>query len=239
MIERRLRDGRESWFPSTPSLAPAVIARLPARPDSPTRRLPRRALVIAVAALVLAGTALAASVLDLVPGVRIQRVDDLPELGYVVPPFGRETTVERARGDLPFELTLPEGLGEPDRVLVDRDRGGAPVVTAVYGTDLSARLILTQWPASYVLFDKLLRIDTRAEYVDVHGAPGHLDRRRRPRGLLPRALRRGRPGRGLRDRKRARLAPRRRLVPARDRRLARARARDRRVAAVRAISAAR
>ena len=120
----------------------------------------------------LAGTALAASVLDLVPGVRIQRVDDLPELGYVLPPFGRQTTVARARRDLPFELTLPEGVGEPHRVFVDRDRGGAPVVTAVYGTDLSARLILTQWPASYVLFDKLLRIDTRAEYVDVHGAAG-------------------------------------------------------------------
>ncbi len=120
----------------------------------------------------LAGTALAASMLDLVPGVRIQRVDDLPELGYVLPPFGRQTTVARARRDLPFELTLPEGVGEPHRVFVDRDRGGAPVVTAVYGTDLSARLILTQWPASYVLFDKLLRIDTRAEYVDVHGAEG-------------------------------------------------------------------
>ena len=172
MIERRLRESADAWFPETPSLAPAVVARLPARPDLPTRRFPRRAVVIAVAALMLAGTALAASVLDLVPGVRIQRVDELPELGYVVPPFGRETTVDRARRDLPFELTLPDGLGEPDRVLVDRDRGGAPVVTAVYGTDLSARLILTQWPARYVLFDKLLRIDTRAEFVDVHGAEG-------------------------------------------------------------------
>jgi hypothetical protein len=172
MSERHLRESAEAWFPETPSLAPAVLGRLPARPDSPTRRLPRRALVIALAVLALAGSALAASVLDLVPGVRIQRVDDLPELGYVAPPFGRETTVERAGRDLPFELALPGGLGEPDRVLVDRDRGGAPVVTAVYGTELSARLILTQWPASHVLFDKLLRIDTRADYVDVHGAEG-------------------------------------------------------------------
>lgn len=172
MIEGRLRESADAWFPETPSLASAVKARLPAMPDSPARRLPRRALVVAVAALVLAGTALAASVLDLVPGVRIQRVDDLPELGYVAPPFGRETTVERLRSDLPFELTLPEGLGDPDRLLVDRDRGGAPVVTAVYGTDPSARLVLTQWSASHVLFDKLLRIDTRAEYVDVHGAEG-------------------------------------------------------------------
>ena len=172
MIESRLRESADAWFPETPSLAPAVLARLPARPESPTRRLPRRALVVALAALALAGTALAASVLDLVPGVRIQRVDDLPELGYVAPPFGRETTVERARRDLPFELTLPEGLGEPDRLLIDRDRGGAPVVTAVYGDEPGVRLLLTQWPARFVLFDKLLRIDTSAEYVDVHGAEG-------------------------------------------------------------------
>jgi hypothetical protein len=172
MIESHLRESADAWFPETPSLAAAVAAQLPARPDSPSRRLPRRALVVAIAALALAGTALAASVLDLVSGVRIQRVDDLPELGYVAPPFGRQTTVKRLRRDVPFELTLPEGLGDPDRVLLDRDRGGAPVVTAVYGTELSARLILTQWPASHVLFDKLLRIATHAEYVDVHGAEG-------------------------------------------------------------------
>jgi hypothetical protein len=172
VIERHLRESADAWFPETPSLATAVAARLPARPDEPARRLPKRVLLVAVAALVLAGTALAATALDLVPGVRIQRVDDLPELGYVVPPFGRETTVERARRELRFELVLPEGLGEPDRVLVDRDREGEPVVTAVYGTDLSARMILTQWPASAVLFDKLLLPDTRAEFVDVHGAEG-------------------------------------------------------------------
>jgi hypothetical protein len=171
MIERHLRESADNWFPETPSLAPAVLVRLPARPDAPARRVPKRALVVALAALLLAGTALAASLLDLVPGVRIQRVEDLPELGYVVPPFGRETTVERARRGLPFELALPEGL-EPDRVLVDRDLDGQPVVTAVYGTELSARMILTQWPARSVLFDKLLLPRTRAEFVDVHGAPG-------------------------------------------------------------------
>lgn len=172
MIERHLHESADAWFPETPALSPAVLARLPARPDASTRRIPRRALVVALAALVLAGTALAASVLDFVPGVRIQRVDDLPELGYVAPPFGSETTVERVSGSLPFELSLPEGLREPDRVLVDRDAEGHPVVTAVYGTELSARMILTQWPASHVLFDKLLGLSTRAEYVDVHGAQG-------------------------------------------------------------------
>jgi hypothetical protein len=174
MIEARLRESAESWFPETPSLATQVAARLPARPDADAqaRRLPKRALVFAVVALALAGTALAASVLDFVPGVRIQRVEDLPELGYVEPPFGRETTIERARRGLRFELALPEGLGEPERVLVDRDLEGEPVVTAVYGTDLSARLILTQWPADRVLFDKLLLADTRTEFVDVHGAEG-------------------------------------------------------------------
>jgi len=172
MIERHLRESAEAWFPETPSLAPAVVGRLPALPDPPARRLPKRALVVAFAALALAGTAVAASVLDLVPGVRIQRVDELPELGYVVPPFGRETTAEDARSGLPFELVLPEALGDPDRVLVDRGLDGEPVVTAVYGGGVSPQLILTQWPADRVLFDKLLRPDTRTEYVDVDGAEG-------------------------------------------------------------------
>ena len=57
-------------------------------------------------------------------------------------------------------------------MLLDRDRAGASVVTAVYGGDERARLVLTQWVAEAVLFDKMLGYETRTEYVDVSGAPG-------------------------------------------------------------------
>jgi hypothetical protein len=150
-----------------------VLERLPAAPDEATRRrLPRRALAVAVAVLVLAGTAVAADWLDVIPGVRVTQVEELPELGYQWPLFGEDTTLDAARRALPFEPVLPGEAGAPDRLLLDRDREGSPVLTAVYGDDVGARLLLTQWPASVVLFDKLLTHYARSRYVDVEGAPG-------------------------------------------------------------------
>jgi hypothetical protein len=129
--------------------------------------------VIALAALALTGTALAASMLELVPGVRIQQMEELPELPFTEPPsFGAASTIEDARRAIPYELVLPDSLGDPDEVFLDRDLGGAPIVTAVYGSAESARLILTQWPAESVLFHKLLTYDASARFVDVHGASG-------------------------------------------------------------------
>ena len=174
MNESRLHDAAESWFPPTPSVAAAARQRLPARPDPLAERSSRRrVLVVALAALLLTGAAVAASALDLVPGVRIQRVEQLPEIPFATVPFyGAETTLEEARRTVPFELMLPPGLGEPDSVLLDRDRSGAPVATAVYGGGDGARLVLTQWAGGDVLFDKLLTFDSSATFVDVDGASG-------------------------------------------------------------------
>jgi hypothetical protein len=174
VIEHRLHEAAESWFPETPDVVAPVLARLPSLPDAEPSRWPsrRRVLVVALALLAVTGTALAATALDLVPGVRVQQVEELPELGYQTIPGGDSVDLDAARAGLPFELLLPEGLGEPDTLLRDRDRAGAPVVTAIYAGDQSARLVLTQWPASYVLFDKLLLADVSVEYVDVHGAEG-------------------------------------------------------------------
>lgn len=171
MIEQRLREASSRWFPPTPSLAAEVRARLPAVPEKAAPRL-RRPAVVAFAVLAFAGTAVAASWLEFVPGVRVQRVDDLPEVGMTMPFFGRETSVETLRGQLRFELVLPARLGDPDSLYLDRDREGAPVVTALYGLDDSPRLLLTQWPATVILFDKLRDHYTRSEYVDVDGARG-------------------------------------------------------------------
>jgi hypothetical protein len=173
VIEQRLRESSAAWFPPAPSLAADVLERVSAAPDRTVRRhVPRRVLAVAIAVLVLCGTAVAASWLDLVPGVRIRQVERLPEVGYVATPFGEETTLAGARARLGFEVVLPTSLGDPDTLLLDRDREGSPVLTAVYGDDERARLVLTQWPASAILFDKLLTFATRSEYVDVDGAPG-------------------------------------------------------------------
>jgi hypothetical protein len=171
VIERRLRAASEGWFPPTPPLATAARTQLPALPDR-SRRLPRRLLAVAFAALVLAGAAVAASVLDVVPGIHIGRAERLPEVGLTSPLYGHPTTLPAARLAAPFRLLLPEDLGAPDLVYLDRDPGGAPVVTAVYGGHRRARLVLTQWPARAVLFAKLLTYDARKDVVDVGGALG-------------------------------------------------------------------
>ena len=172
MIERRLHESAEAYFPATPALAAAARDRLPASPAVPPR-IPRRPLAVALAALALAGAAVAASALDLVPGVRVQRVPELPSVPFTqFPGYGREVTPRQAQGAVQFRLLLPSALGPPSRMLLDRDRAGAPVVTAVYGSDERARLVLTQWVAGALLFDKMLGYDTRTEYVDVAGAPG-------------------------------------------------------------------
>jgi hypothetical protein len=169
VIERRLADVAEGYFPATPRVADRT--RLPAAPDP----RPVRPLVVALAlvALGLTGAAVAATALDLVPGVRVERVEEPPSVAFTqFPGYGEPTTLEAAQDAVPFTLLLPRGLGRPSRILFDRDRAGAPVVTAVYGGERRARLVLTQWVARAVLFDKLLRYETRVEPVDVGGRPG-------------------------------------------------------------------
>lgn len=172
MNEHDLREGADVWFPVTPTIAPGVTARLPALPDATAPRRSRRVLVIALAVLLLTGTALAATQLDLVPGVRVDRVDSLPVVPYAAPAFGRDVSLEEATLVVPFTVLLPGALGDPDRVLLDRDRSGESIVTAVWGASDGARLVLTQWSAESVLFEKLLTFDTSARYVDVEGASG-------------------------------------------------------------------
>ena len=172
MIEERLFEAAEAWFPPTPSLAERVRPRLPARPDQ-VRRVSRRAPAIALAALVLAGGALAASLLDLVPGVRLTQVERLPSVALMQPlSAGSPVTLAEADRVVPFTPLLPSRLAGPAHYFLDRDPAGRVVFTAVYGSDTHAGLVLTQWRGGPVLFDKLLGYDARTEYVDVGGAPG-------------------------------------------------------------------
>lgn len=169
--EPALRNASVGWFPPTPALAEGVRARLPSTPD-PRRRHFRRAMVVAIAILVLVGAAIAASALHLVPGVRIDRVDRLPEVSYTWQPAGAQVEPEDARRSVPFTLLLPSGMQRADRLLLDRDPDGAPVVTAIYGGPAGASLVLTQWEANDVLFHKLIGHDTTTKFVDVDGAAG-------------------------------------------------------------------
>jgi hypothetical protein len=180
-LERRLAAlAPEYPFPATPDLAGAAGARLGV---TGRRRRPGR-LVLALAALVAAFAAvLAASpgargaladLLDFLPGVRVERVEELPTmpLSSWTGVYGEEVAPAEAEREAPFELLMPESLGRPDHVYRYRDPSGGLVVTAVYGDERDARLVLTQWTTEDVLFHKLLGPVTQAELVDVRGARG-------------------------------------------------------------------
>lgn len=166
--------GRQVEFPPEPDLAAAVRARIERRP-----RVPRRALVIAFAALVVAIAAAFA-----VPparsailrwfgfhGVRIEFVDELP----TVPPrarlaLGTKTTLDAARAAVPFELSTSKLLGPPDAVYLLGRR-----VWFVYGDERRPRLLVAQFPGTTEggLVKKLIEPGTRVEFVTVDGAPGY------------------------------------------------------------------
>jgi hypothetical protein len=174
-LERRLADAAASYrFPPTPDLATAARSRLPGRRS-------RRRLVLALAAaLVAAAVAVAASpgarsairdLLDAIPGVSVERLPELPPGSYVLlPDYGERVGLERAQAAAGFPLRLPDGLGEPDAVHLDRDRAGAPVVTAVWGADTGPRLVLTQWRARSILFHKSLGPRSQARLVRLDGS---------------------------------------------------------------------
>ena len=167
-------------FPPTPDLAGAAGVRL--SPPRTTRRPLRAAAVAAGVAALALGGALAfstsargalADLLDLVPGVRIERVDELPEMPFSDPDaYGRPVSLAEAERLAPFPLVTPRPLGEPDLAYHARDAAGADLVTLVWGDDARGRAVLTTWRAEEVLVHKLLGPGTRAELVDVGGASG-------------------------------------------------------------------
>lgn len=180
-LERRLAALVPDFpFPATPDLAGAAGARLGI---SGRRRRPGR-LVLALAAVVAAFAAVLtvspgargalADWLDFLPGVRVERVDELPSMPLAswTGVYGEEVTLAEAERQAPFEILLPESLGEPNLVYRYRDPSGGLVITAVHGDERDARLVLTQWTTEDVLFHKLLGPVTQAQLVDVREARG-------------------------------------------------------------------
>jgi hypothetical protein len=179
-LERRLAAlAPEYPFPATPDLAGAAGARLGI---SGRRRRPGR-LVLALAAVAAFAAVLAASPgargaladwLDFLPGVRVERVDELPSMPLAAwtGVYGEKVSLAEAEREAPFAILLPASLGDPDLVYRYRDPSGGLVVTAVYGDERDARLVLTQWTTEDVLFHKLLGPASQAELVDVREAGG-------------------------------------------------------------------
>jgi hypothetical protein len=146
MNDRELRAlARYVDFPAERDLAPAVRARLTARPQR------RRGLVAALAALVLAlAVAFAvpparSAILRFLhlQGVTIERVERLPEVKTSRPlDLGNPLTLGEARRTVHFRPLVSALLGEPDRITWDGRQ-----LWFVYG---DTRLLVSQFLASGV-----------------------------------------------------------------------------------------
>jgi hypothetical protein len=151
-----------------------VLGRLPQRRPFPWRRTAVAvvvALVAAAAAIALTPAARSAFLdwIDAIPGVRIARVEKLPQ-SELLPDFdfGRPVTLEEARRAASFPIRLPDGVGDPTDVYLDRDGAGQAVVTIGY----DRRLMLTEWHETQPLFYKLIGPGTRVDPVRVGASDG-------------------------------------------------------------------
>lgn len=167
---RRL--GPDVEFPATPDLTSRIGPLL--EPRRARRRLPRRALVVALAVLVLAiGIAFAVppartAILDLFGfgGVTIERVDRLPpaEERELAAGLGVPVTPAQAQHDLGFRVLLPPSK-HPLQIY---ERFGAAVLLRT-----PKPVLLTEFLGGDAgVLKKYTAGATRVEFVDVDGNPG-------------------------------------------------------------------
>ena len=178
-LELRLRQlGRELDLPEPRDLAAAVTRRVE-QPTEARAFWRRRALLVAVAALVVAvGAVLAvpsarSAILDFFgigsAGIRI--VDELPAVEAGPLDLGNRTTLEAVRRQVPG-LVEPHSdrLGEPDAVYVAVGFAPGRPVTFLWGDPERPRLLLTQVRGRFH-FEKLVHGNQgEITLTDVNGA---------------------------------------------------------------------
>jgi hypothetical protein len=196
VLERALVDlGRHIAYPPVPDLAPSVAERLesvrplaPPRPASPRAR--RIAVLAAAIVSVLVGGALVASPalraaiirLFTLPGVRIEIQESPPAVGRGLD-LGERVSLDEARGEAGFPISVPAALGDPDEVYLDtppadglvslvwRARPGLPEAS-----ESGAGAVLTQFraqPDEEFIVKKLATSGVRVVEVSVDGATGY------------------------------------------------------------------
>jgi hypothetical protein len=176
-LERRLRELPLDW-PPQPDLTLAVRAGIAL---TPRRRLGRRPLTVAFAALVIAVAAAFAvpsartAILRWL-GLRHVRVVHVAELPPTRPLSGavlgtRRSLVEATRR-AGFELRFPRG-DRPDSVYVAQTSSGVRV-TLVYGKVTKPRLMLSEFRGfgTTKFVEKLVGGGTEVDRVEVAGSPG-------------------------------------------------------------------
>jgi hypothetical protein len=182
-LELALRGlGARLDWPDEPELAPGVLAgirRPPAR-----SRAPRRALVVALAVLVVAIAAVFAvpqtrgSILRFLHlrGVTIERVPELPTVpvqGGLGTFLGEPVSLDEARSRAEFHVVVPSALGEADQLYYQASPPGG-MVSFLYGARAEPSALVTEFQARLdeVIFKKVAP-DTKIEPVQINGQPGY------------------------------------------------------------------
>jgi hypothetical protein len=185
-LERELTElGRALEFPATPDLVPVVRRRLAEQRPRRVPVLSRRTLAVALAALAVAiGIALAvpparSAILRIfgVGGVRIERVDRLPEVAVARRlDLGDEVSLDHARRVTGFRIRVPtvDGFDEPDAIYVSDGVPGG-LVSFLYGSETRPRALLSEFETEPGLpyIRKSAPRGTRIEAVTVDGGRGY------------------------------------------------------------------
>ena len=195
-LEQTLLEVRAGFsYPATPQLSKSVRARIeqpaPAPRWSLFRRLPSRAPLVALAALliaVLAGT-LDPSVRSAVAhffhvqGVVITREPSpLPSLPSVRVSPGTRVTLQQAQKAVTFPVLIPDSLGNPDGIYLDRQLAGNGVALVYLPRQglpetrtTGVAVLVTEFRASLVGADlgKDLDPKTVIEEISVQGVPAY------------------------------------------------------------------
>ena len=184
-LELALRDlgGGVDW-PVEPELEHGVLRRIREAPVR-RRRVPRRAIVIALAVLAVAvGAVFAvpqtrAAVLEFfhLRGVTIQRVEELPTVSVQAGLgtfLGDPVTLAQARERADFDVVVPEALGVPDEVYFQSGPPAGGMVSFVYGTKDDPRALFTEFAGRVdeIIFKKVAP-ETKIEAVTVDGQRGY------------------------------------------------------------------
>lgn len=183
-LELALRDlGSGLDWPAEPELGQRVLAEIGREPER-RRRMPRRALVVALAVVAVAIAAVfavpqtRAAILEFfhLRGVTIERVQELPTvpvnsgLGTFL---GERVSLDEARRRAGFDVVVPERLGEPDGVYIQRSPPGG-MVSFLYGSREHPTALFTQFAATVdeTIFKKVAP-GTSVEPVTIDGRPGY------------------------------------------------------------------
>ena len=182
-----LKSASPALFPAAPELTGSVVRRLEVAGDRSARRAPRFGLLAAAAmlALLLVGPFFfspalreAAAAFFGVGGVEIEVTERPTDAPLVAPDLGAQSDLTAIQAEVNFDIRVPEVLGAPDRVYLDRSTG-ADVVSLVYeprgdlpeAKETGVGLLIMEFEGSVpgAFIKKTAGVDSRLRLVDLDG----------------------------------------------------------------------